>query len=504
MSIEGPHTNSLCLFPAPPAPRETPIVTTTLGQVRGRLEGKDVNVFRGIPYAASTAGDNRFKPPQPREPWTGVLEATAYGPGCPQPPSPFVMTISEDCLTANVWTPDMAGKRPVMVWFHGGAWTTGFGGLISPDEAAQADFAARGDVVLVSVTHRLNVFGFLTLGEEFGPDYASSANVGMLDLAAALEWVRDNIVQFGGDPDNVTIFGLSGGGAKVSYSLAMPAFKGLFHRAIVIAGHDLWKRNSLESAMRYSREVLDEIGIARGDVATLKHKSFESIIHAYDAVCRRSHQDPQWGYPSWIHYDQLAPSIGTADVPLHPVDALAQGAADGIDIMVGLSRLDHWLPQFKVPENFGYLSRDELVLQVGLYLGEAAESIVGAYEGFYPHATPSTLLAFIMTDSDWGIPHVRMAEACPAGVWHFYDQLGTGTNTTNLMFGADKSVPACGADQIRSAFVNFARTGNPNGPGIVSWKRYTAQSRDTMIFDYDSRMGDVHSDEVRRVWEGVR
>ncbi len=246
------------------APSAQPIGKTSAGSVQG--VGRDgVAAFLGIPYGAPTGGVARFLPPRPPRAWTGIRAATSYGATCPQVPlgvSPFAKGSAdrhdtapsamqaqlatlfphtpaedhqdEDCLVLNVWTPAPdSTKRPVMVWLHGGGFAVGSGSHALYDGAR---LAVRGDVVVITINHRLNVFGHLYLGELAGDAFAQSGNVGMLDIAAALEWVRDNIQAFGGDPHNVTIFGESGGAGKVSVVCAMPAARGLFHKAIMQSG----------------------------------------------------------------------------------------------------------------------------------------------------------------------------------------------------------------------------------------------------------------------------
>src|SRR5882672_8030790 len=224
----------------------SPVVETASGKVSGMAAG-GVHVFKGIPYGAPTSGANRFLPPKKPEPWSGVREATRYAGRSPQAPAaaqrPELATVwgpvdtlpvGEDCLTLHVWTPALdASKRPVMVWLHGGAFS--YGSANSP-RYDSTNLALRNDVVVVAVNHRLNVFGHLDLSQIGGDRFAQSGNVGILDLVAALEWVREHATRFGGDPGNVTIFGQSGGGGKVSALLAMPAAKGLFHKAIIQSG----------------------------------------------------------------------------------------------------------------------------------------------------------------------------------------------------------------------------------------------------------------------------
>src|SRR5580693_6270566 len=242
----------------------SPVVETTAGKIRGTVEDK-VSVFRGVPYGASTAGSGRFMPPEKPQPWAGVKDTIELGHRSPQGASTLIPEVAavdanepagEDCLVLNVWTPSATSghKRPVMVWLHGGGFTSGSGGFRIYDGV---NLAARHDVVVVTINHRLNAFGYLYLADLGGAKYANSSNIGMLDIVAALEWVRDNISNFGGDPGDVTIFGQSGGGAKVSTLLAMPAAKGLFHRAIVQSGSFLLAVEPEKSAI-LTKAMLDE------------------------------------------------------------------------------------------------------------------------------------------------------------------------------------------------------------------------------------------------------
>src|SRR5579859_1267704 len=253
----------------------TDLVATTNGPVRGTREA-GLEIFKGLRYGAPALGAARFKPPRLPTAWTEPVEASAYGAPAIQsglapgerrtspgdPPAPDEPASSEDCLFLNVWTPGLDAKaRPVMVWLHGGGFANGSGGAAMYDGAA---LARKGDVVIVTINHRLNVFGYLHLGEIFGPDYAQSGIAGMLDIVQALEWVRDNIAAFGGDPGNVTIFGESGGGWKVCLLQAMPSASGLFHKAIVQSGPGL-RAIPREAATRSARAVLEALEIAPGD-----------------------------------------------------------------------------------------------------------------------------------------------------------------------------------------------------------------------------------------------
>ncbi len=261
-------------------------VETTAGKIRGFAKDK-VYGFRGVPYGASTAGAGRFMPAAKPKPWAGVKDCIQFGGRSPQvmpgiePPEVLATDpkepLSEDCLVLNVWSQGLGtGKRPVMVWLHGGGFT---GGSASFSIYDGANLARKQDVVVVGVNHRLNAFGYLYLAELGGAKYAQSSNVGQMDIAAALEWVRDNIARFGGDPANVTIFGQSGGGAKVSTLLAMPSAKGLFHRAIVQSGAML-RGTPPDVATKNATAFLAALGLKPNQIDDLQTMPMDKVIAA--------------------------------------------------------------------------------------------------------------------------------------------------------------------------------------------------------------------------------
>jgi len=264
------------------------VADTASGKIRG-VEVDGIRVFKGIPYGADTAGPNRFMPPAPVAKWTGVRDALEYGQSAPQSEpgarraasdlavaGAGLRTEGEDCLVLNVWTPALADgrKRPVMVWCHGGGFATGSGS--SPITEGQ-NLARRGDVVVVTINHRLNVLGFTYLGEPGGTEFAASGDAGMLDIVKALEWVRDNIARFGGDPETVTVFGQSGGGRKVATLLAMPSAKGLFHRAIIESGATI-RLVERDQATRVAAELMKTLGLGKTQVKALQSLPVDTIM----------------------------------------------------------------------------------------------------------------------------------------------------------------------------------------------------------------------------------
>jgi para-nitrobenzyl esterase len=461
-----------------------PVVSTVAGQVQG-LTSEGVLVFKGIPFAADTGGANRFLPPKRRASWQGVLDASQFGPMCPQsgngrvyPTSPNVK--SEDCLHANVWTSSLTGKRPVMVYFHGGAWSTG-----SSEQTDGAAAVKRTDVVIVSINNRLNVFGHLSPDPaSFGPQYTDSANVGMLDLAMGLTWVRENIARFGGDPYNITVLGASGGGAKSLTSLAMPIFAkdNLIQHANIIGGHELWRRQTVAVNRARSAEVLKEAGIKPGDLAALQSIKADDLLAAYNRVARRTDPDPSAGPLGWTRYDLLMPAYGTPSLPEFSIDALAGGASKNVDVMAGLSRVDHWSAQ---GTDWGWMTRAQLVVYMKPILGNKTESVVAQYERLLPGASPSSILRQINSDRDWIYPNLWIAHAKAKGggkpaylYWVDADMVTAG------MLGNGRAEPLNGdaTGQFTTAFAAFARNGNPNHPGIMTWKPYKIGAPAWMVF----------------------
>ena len=503
----------------------SPVAKTGSGAVAGLRDERGVLAFKGVPYAADTGGENRFRPPQPRAPWTGVYEAAAYGPNCPQMAMGLAIESaaqSEDCLRLNVWTRSLTGARPVMVWLHGGAFRTGndrAGGVEG------ANLAANADVVVVSLNHRIGVMGFLQLDEAFGPQYGQSGAAGMLDIAAALQWVRANIAAFGGDPESITIFGVSGGGSKVLHAMAMPAFRGLFRRAIAIDPHELWKRNTQAASTRSSRAILGQLGVAPGETEKLMALPAEAIVDAQVAAMNELESDPDWDHLAWAAYDVMSPEIDGTTLPAWPVEAIAQGAGADADLMLVSNQFTHWLPYAGLADHtrYGWLDEAELLEAVRPYLGDSSEAIVAGYKREFPGAPPSSRLAHIMTDRDWLMPVVRAAEARkqsgarPAYV--LYNR-APGTGVFDLLFGAAKPNPltrgkamtvappyGVGVGEaltgvLTEAVVKFAGTGDPDTPQMP-WAPYDA-ARNVLLFDPAPRLAQDLFAGRREIWGDER
>ncbi len=290
-----------------------PVATTTAGQIRGFTDG-GIHVFKGVRYGADTAA-RRFLPPVPPAPWTGVRDAIEFGAVAPQGGT---RPISEDCLHLNVWTAGLrdGARRPVMVYFHGGAYS---GGTSNELETDGARLSRRGDVVVVTVNHRLNAFGYLYLAELGGPDLKDSGNAGMLDLVLALQWVRDNVAEFGGDPKLVTIFGHSGGGAKCATLMAMPAARGLFHRVITQSGQQI-TASRRETATKHARQVLDALKLSPDRVGELRTMPMEALVKVSRA--------PQY----------LGPVNDGGSLPRDPFDPDAPPQSAQIPMILGNTR----------------------------------------------------------------------------------------------------------------------------------------------------------------------
>ena len=492
---------------------DSPVVELTSGKIRG-YQRRGIFTFKGIPYADTTAGSNRFLQPQKLKPWTGVRSSMQFGDVCPQPPRAGWKNDEEawlfswddgvpgeDCLRVNVWTPGIhGGKRAVMVWLHGGGFTAGSGQeLLSYDGE---NLSRRGNVVVVSLNHRLNVFGFLNLSK-FSGKYQESVNVGMLDIVAALEWVRDNIAAFGGDANLVTIFGQSGGGGKVNALMAMPAAKGLFHRAIVESG-SLLKGVAQEQSEALTDSYLKKLGLDATTIDKLQEIPFDQLEAASVAVTTRTR--PASGI---IDFRRVGSQLGWAPVvdgktlPRHPFDPDAPSQSANIPLLVGTT-LNEFLTATNHPEYMA-MTEEELQSRVKSAFGDKAPGIIQAAKGIYPNAVPFQLWSIIGTSSVRGqaLTQAKLKAAqggAPAFVYQFAWQTPVlngrpmafhcseiafvfdNTDRCENMTGGGKAARDL-AEKVSEAWISFAKKGDPNHPGLPHWDLYSEKNSPTMIFD---------------------
>lgn len=480
-----------------------PTVETAAGKVRGLTIGR-VHCFKGIPYGASTEGTERFMPPVKPQSWAGVRDMFDLGARAPQLPGCLVPEYavmedygptSEDCLLLNVWTPGANNrqKRPVMVWFHGGGFSVGSGGCAVYDGT---NLAAKHDVVVVTVNHRLNVFGYLYLTDLGGDKYVQTSNLGMLDLIASLKWVRDNIEKFGGDSRNVTIFGQSGGGRKVSTLMAMPAAKGLFHRAIAMSGSAV-RLATREQATQSAQKILAKAGLERTQIDDLQKLTKNELLEL------------------WRGTGELSPVVDGHSLPEHPFDPVASSVSADIPLIIGSTETE---VTFNPNQMYDPLDDSELhnALKQLLHSADpAVDEVIAIYKKDRPQASNLDIYLIAASDVAMG-PTGRVAvntEAdrksalAKAPVYKYYFQwyspvrngMLRAMHTMDIPFAFDNVDIAASevgngperqplADKISRAYVAFARTGNPNHPDIPNWPAFNTNDRPTMVWNNECRV----------------
>jgi para-nitrobenzyl esterase len=507
-------TLAVALSPKVFAATAHPVAVTTSGKVRGYRDG-DTYVFKGIRYGADTA-PTRFMPPQPPRPWREVRDARDYGAASPQPGRDE--RIAEDCLFLNVWTPGLRAtraeeRRPVMVYIHGGAYSRGSGSSPLYDGAR---LARRGNVVVVTLNHRLAAFGYLYLARLGGPILADSGNAGMLDLVLALRWIRDNIAEFGGDPGNVMLFGQSGGGAKIATLMAMPAAQGSFQRAATMSGQQLTASGPLNATAR-ARVFLDALQLPVSRIDEIRTLSMEKLIAAHEAV------DPIIGRGSLY----FGPVLDDRTLQRHPFYPDAPPISAHIPMMIGNTHDEtRSLIGGGDPSTFD-LTWEQLPARLlpEMRVDISPERVVAEYRRVYPNYSPTDVFFSATTASrSWRAAIVeaelRAAQGAPAyayqldwkspkdgGKWgapHTLDiPLVFGTlDAQGSITGTDQSAQKM-SGQMMDAFIAFARSGNPNTPSIPSWTPYTLPRRETMVFNVPSELVDDPRGAERRLFATV-
>lgn len=507
------------------------VAKTQYGKVRGYLDG-DVFTFKGVPYGQTTEGENRWLPAKPLTPWKDEYPALCYGGNCPQTLHPWTSIEqtflqdwddgwqSEDMLKLNVWTPSLTGKRPVMFYIHGGGYSFGSSYELPSHEGAQ--MARHHDVVQVSVNHRLNILGFLDVAEIGGSAYEDSVNVGMTDLVAALAWVRENIANFGGDPDRVMIYGQSGGGSKVTTLMGMPAAHGLFHRAAAQSGGG-GNAPSREQQREVARQTMKELGLAPSDLASLRKMEWQKLVAAGNAAIAKINppmHGPFGPFAPGPPRVGWSPCVDGKNINLRSFFEAAPEISKNVPMLIG-----------SVSEEGNQMAsrptEEEWHANLAKAYGEQkAAALIAALKKSYPNKAIRTLS--YMCSGTFGLNSlsvrnnvVKMAKlkcelkAAPAytyyftwqtpildgipGAWHTAELQFCFDNTKRCEQGTGNTPQAQAlAKTMATAWANFARTGNPSQPGLT-WTPTDAERNQTMIFDNQCHMADDPEGEARKI-----
>jgi para-nitrobenzyl esterase len=530
--------------PGPSTPRNTPvrhrvissddaaIVETAFGKVRGYVR-EGIYTFKGIPYADTTAGVNRFTLPANPKAWPGVRNSMQYGPVCPQATrtawdhdaEAWMFSWNdgvqgEDCLRVNIWTPGINdhGKRAVMVWIHGGGYVTGSAQEMPSYEGER--LARRGDAVVVSLNHRINVLGFLNL-EEYGERFKSSSNLGMLDIVAALQWIRANIGHFGGDPGCVTIFGQSGGGGKVSILMGMPSAQGLFHRAAVQSGSKPLLA-PVDYSAKVGRMVMDELSLTESTASIIQTMPYPDLLAVAGRVIARTRPqiNPKAlrhsgdGGPGW------APVVDGDIIPEQIFYPTAPTMSADVPLLIG-NTLNEFTTSINDP-SLDLMTEQELVNRVEAALPGRGEKVVAVYRKASPNAKPFDIWSYIEATSAMRRNAVDQAKhkaalgRARAYLFQFRWQTPVLNGRPRAFHGSEISfvfdnTDRCenmtgGGDDARAlaakvseAWIRFAKAGDPNHPGLPKWQPVSGTAIPTMYLDNDCELKMNPDDEELEV-----
>jgi para-nitrobenzyl esterase len=489
------------------------MTNTIVESVYGKLQGEQINgvfTWKGIPYAKPPVGSLRFRAPEQPDSWEGIRDARSFGPVAPQSQREImeffgndISNMSEDCLYLNVWSKGADDKkRPVMVWIHGGAFVSGSGSSSWYDGAS---FAAQGDVVVVTINYRLGIFGFLHLGEIGGEEYATSGNCGIQDQVAALQWVQENIAAFGGDPNNVTIFGESAGAMSIGVLLGFPSAQGLFHKAILQSGAAA-NVHSSEKATKIAGHLLATLQVEPTNLSKLEELSVEQLIQAADLVPPMS----------------LGPVIDDVSLPRHPEEAIADGSVKDITILIGTNKDEYNIFSVFDPEwkNADETKVTQLFEKTFGPLVPLISSYLGGNQRLSQELYNKLLTMRVFTYPAQKLTELQVKQGAPVWMYRFdwetpvfggalksthaleipfvFNTLDT-PNTEN--FTGSSPERDLVASQMHQAWINFARNGNPNSESLPEWPQYNLNDRSTLIFNIESVVENDPNRKERMIWE---
>jgi para-nitrobenzyl esterase len=506
------------------------IAETVYGKVRGFIL-RDIYTFRGIPYGADTSGKNRFMLPGKPEPWSDIRPAVWWGNSAPQIMAGRYANVwasfidhwnyddvSENCLSLNIWTPGYSDgvKRPVIVWLHGGGFVNG--NAIEQDGYMGENLSRVGNIVFCSLNHRLGPLGYTNLAGVGGEKYAASGNAGMLDIVTALEWIRNNITSFGGDPDNVTIIGQSGGGAKVTTLTAMPSAKGLFHKAVVLSGAST-QSGDKDYSEKLGAYVLKEAGLTPGNIGKLHDLPWEDYITIANKASQKLSEE--MGPGDGMMRRGFNPSVDGVYLPQHPY--FPEPAPTAADVPMLICSTFNEMSPSRTDSSLESITLDEvktkLKERMGFFpgLGDNADSVVEAYAKAFPDKKPIEIWSLISSNrkNTVALADAKSKQPAPVYVAWFGWQPPLFDNrmrafhcvdicfwfyNTDLMFThtGGGSRPRALSVKMAKSLVNFMKTGDPNGGGLPQWPRYTSENGETMVIDDISEVKNDPDREARK------